>query len=168
MTDDRLLFKVADLLQGDLAVTPRPFAALAEQLGCSEDDVLKAIMDMQSKGIMRRFGAVLRHQQAGYTCNAMAAWQCPPGKENEVGEIMASYPQVSHCYQRQVPEDFPYQLFTMIHARSEAELQQVLKSMAAATDINDYALLRSVKEYKKVSMRYQLEERLRPGPKEEV
>ncbi len=168
MADSTLITKVIDFLQGDIPAVHRPYASLAGQLGCSEADILEVIHIIKAQGIMRRFGAILRHQQAGFVNNAMVAWQVPVGSEDESGVLMASYPQVSHCYWRKVPEDFPYQLFTMIHARNEEELQQVLNAIAAAIEIIDFEVLRSIREFKKVSMRYQLEDWLLPSSKEEV
>lgn len=167
MIDKSIISKVVDFLQGDIPLIQRPYALLAEQLGCTEDDVLKVISALQAQGIMRRFGAVLRHQRVGYSCNAMVAWQCPPGRADELGMVLAAYSQVSHCYQREVPDDFPYQIFTMIHAHSEEELQELIEVMASATGMYDYQVLRSVKEFKKVSMRYQVEDGLLTIDKEE-
>jgi DNA-binding Lrp family transcriptional regulator len=168
MLTNRLLTKqVVDFIQGKIDPVHRPFAALAAELDCSEAEIVGIISDLKKRGIIRRFGAVLRHQQAGYICNAMVAWQAPEGREDALGEKMAAYPQVSHCYLRQVPGDFPYQLFTMIHARSEEELQDVVKAIATATDIHNYQVLHSVREFKKVSMHYEVEDWLAAGYKEE-
>lgn len=159
--------KVAEFIQGHIDPVHRPFKPLAAQLDCTEADIVSIIAELKAKGIIRRFGAILRHQQAGFTCNAMVAWQAPLGREDETGQKMAAYPQVSHCYLRQVPGDFPYQLFTMIHARSAEELQDVVNAIVKSTGIDNYQVLHSVKEYKKVSMRYELEDWLKAWDEEE-
>jgi len=167
LTNKLLTKKVLEYIQGEIDPLPRPFAALAAELDCSEADIIGIISELKARGIIRRFGAILRHQQAGFTCNAMVAWQVPEGDADELGEKMATYPHVSHCYLRQVPEDFPYQLFTMIHARNEEELQDLVNAMAKSTGICNYQVLHSVKEYKKVSMRYELEDWLKARDEEE-
>ncbi|KIX15852.1 siroheme decarboxylase subunit beta [Dethiosulfatarculus sandiegensis] len=148
--------KIIARLQGDLELTPRPFAAMAKKLGLSEAQVVERIRDLSDKGIMRRFGATLRHQQSGFSANVMVAWQIKPDKTEETGEKLAAYRFVSHCYERETPnpEDFPYNLYTMVHGRSKEECLELVKEMAKAVCAEDYALLFSKKELKKTSMSY--------------
>jgi hypothetical protein len=42
----------------------------------------------------------------------------------------------------------------MIHARSEEEANGVVRRIAARTGLRDYALLRTVREFKKTRVRY--------------
>lgn len=141
-------------LQGDMPIQRAPFAELAEELEISEEELLARINQLKTNGVMRRFGAVLRHQQAGYRANAMVAWQVAPEEADKAGEMMAGRKEISHCYLREVPDDFQYQLFTMIHARTEQELQDTIRQVAEMTGLRDYAVLKSLREFKKVSMRY--------------
>lgn len=141
-------------LQGDIPLQSDPFADLAKELGVSEEALLTRIHELQASGVIRRLGAVLRHQQAGYRANAMVAWQLASEEADQAGEIMAGRQEISHCYLRDVPDDFNYPLFAMIHARNEQELQHTIKQIAELTGLNDYAVLRSLREFKKVSMNY--------------
>lgn len=146
--------RIIAFLQGDIPLQPAPFADLAQELKISEEDLLVRINELKAGGIMRRFGAVLRHQQAGYQANAMVAWHVAPEEADRAGEIMAGRKEISHCYLRDVPDDFNYQLFSMIHARNEQELQHTINLVADLTGLHDYAVLKSLREFKKVSMRY--------------
>ena len=141
-------------LQEDIELVPRPFAAMGERLGMTEDEVLAAAQGFVDRGYMRRFAAVLFHRHAGYTANAMAVWKVPEEKVGEYGPLMASYRNVSHCYQRPVYEDWPYNLFSMIHGRSKESCEEVVQAIAADTGLTDRAVLYSSKEYKKVRVRY--------------
>lgn len=154
MNYDELDAKIIQLLQGDLPLTSRPFAQLAQSLELSESELLDRIRALQDKGIIRRWGAVLRHQQAGYRSNAMVAWQADADKADKCGEIMAGVKEISHCYLREVPADFNYALFTMIHARDEQELAETIAKVSALTGLQEYAVLKSTREFKKVSMQY--------------
>lgn len=167
MNDMPLITKVLEFIQGDVPPVARPFAELAADLGCSEADIAEIIKDFKMRGILRRYGAVLRHQQAGYTVNAMVAWQVPQGHEDALGMQMAACRQVSHCYCRRVPDDFPYQLFTMIHARSEEELDGLVEAIAEKTGIEHFLVLPSVREFKKVSMQYHIKADFEAGNKED-
>lgn len=99
---------------------------------------------------MRRFGAILRHQEAGFAHNAMVCFD----SRVEAGDILAQKPYISHCYERPVFEGFPYNLYAMMHAQSAAELDQQIKDAAASIGNPDYAVLYSVCELKKTSYRY--------------
>lgn len=146
--------KVIASIQGDVAITSRPYRQIADRLKISEVELLEILSDLCARGVIRRFGATLRHQKSGYAANAMTAWQVDESRMDEVGEIMASFRQVSHCYRRNPTPEWPYNLYTMIHARDEAACRETARKMAEAASVESYKLLFSRKELKKISMSY--------------
>ena len=151
---DELDKKIIALLQKDLPLDPRPFAVMADQIRITEDLFVKKVKAMVDKGIIRRFGATLYHQEAGFSSNAIAAWVVPDERINEIGHAMAEFREVTHCYQRRPQKDWKYNLFTMIHGDNREECYEIAGRMAESTGINDYTLLFSEKEFKKTSMEY--------------
>ncbi len=145
---------VIRVIQGDLPLDVRPYARLAEKVGISEKEFIDRVNDLKKKGIIRRFGATLRHQEAGFSSNAMAAWLVPPDRVEEVGECMAKFAEVTHCYQRRPHKAWPYNLYTMIHGSNRDECFSIAERMSQATGIDDYELLFSEIEFKKTSMEY--------------
>jgi DNA-binding Lrp family transcriptional regulator len=145
---------VVNALSGDLPLCPRPYAEIAGRLGVTEDEVLAAVRDFAGRGLIRRFGAVLVHQRSGFKANAMLVWRFEGGKVREAGETFAALPYVSHCYQRAEAPCWPYNLYTMIHAGSREELLAMADSMARMSGAGEWAVLESVKELKKDSIRY--------------
>lgn len=143
-----------EMLQGDIPLVPRPYEELANKLNTSEEKLLERISDMKKHGRIRRLGAVLRHRQAGYAFNAMVVFKAKPEDEDRAGEVLAGYKEVTHCYLRQVPSDFGYNLFAMVHLHDAAELKPLLADMAANTGLIDYLVIKSVREFKKTSMKY--------------
>jgi siroheme decarboxylase len=148
---DKTLIRVT---QEDLPLTEEPFAQQARDAGVSQEQLIAWLREMEAMGFMRRFAAVLRHHKAGFTDNGMLTWCVPAEKIEEAGRAAAAFPQVSHCYQRPTYPDWPYNLFTMVHARTPEDCQEVLAAISKATGVNTYAALYSVKEYKKVRMQY--------------
>ena len=146
--------KVIRLIQGDLPLELRPFAVLAEKAGISEEEFVDRVASLKRKGIIRRFGATLRHQEAGFSSNAMVAWIVPEERIEEVGKTMAKFRAVTHCYQRKTHEAWPYNLYTMIHGHGRDKCGEIAKQMSAKVGIRDYVLLFSEKEFKKTSMKY--------------
>ncbi|NPV30373.1 MAG: Lrp/AsnC family transcriptional regulator [Firmicutes bacterium] len=147
------------VLQEGVPLVNRPYRVLAEKLRMSEEELLDVVKDFIRRGIIRRFGALVRHQDLGYGANALVVWQVPEERIEEVGLLMAAFDEVSHCYQRppRLP-DWPYNLFTMIHGRSPDDCREIAARLARASGIEDYLLLFSTAELKKSCMNYFLEE----------
>lgn len=151
---DELDKKVIHLIQGDLPLDPRPFALLAQKIGISEEEFVRRVKFLKERGIIRRFGATLRHQEAGFSANAMIAWVVPEERVVEVGVRMAKFREVTHCYQRRPQKGWKYNLYTMIHGENEEACLKIAKRISRKTGIEEYALLFSEKEFKKTSMQY--------------
>ena len=146
-------------LQTDLPLVSRPFARLAEQVALGEAALLDRARELEAAGIMRRFGAVLRHRRVGYVANGMACWVVPELRIEAVGLLAARYAQVSHCYQRPAyPPRWPYSLFTMIHGRTKAEVEAVVGRIAQEARLDRFEVLYSTREFKKERIRYFEEE----------
>lgn len=146
--------KVIAAVQNDIPVSERPYAEIAEKLGLAEEQLLDTLRRLCDRGIIRRYGATLRHQKTGYTANAMAAWKVEEDRIEEVGRKMASFRNVSHCYRRNPRKSWPYNLYTMIHANDEDACRETARAMAAAAGVKHYTLLFSGRELKKTSMVY--------------
>ncbi len=140
-------------LQGDLPVEKRPFRAVASRAGMNEEAVLDTIGTLVQQGVIRKFGAILRHQRAGITRNAMVVWAVPPDRTEEAGSVFASFREITHCYERRPPFEGRYNLFTMIHAGKGA-LEELIAKISSKAGIGDYQVLESLEEFKKSSMEY--------------
>ena len=146
--------KMIASIQQDIAITERPYLAIADKLGISEEELLATLQGLCDRGFIRRYGATLRHQRTGFTANAMAAWQVAEERVDEVGKKMASFRQVSHCYRRNPSNNWPYNLYTMIHAADEKSCLATARDMSQAASVENYTLLFSREELKKTSMVY--------------
>jgi DNA-binding Lrp family transcriptional regulator len=146
--------KIIASIQEDLPVTERPYLNIAQNLEISEAQFLEKLKDLCKRGVIRRFGATLRHQRTGFTANAMVAWKVDEDHIEAVGQKMAAFQQVSHCYRRNPSRDWPYSLYTMVHASDERSCHETARKMSKATSVKDYALLFSREELKKTSMVY--------------
>ncbi|MGD2271575.1 MAG: winged helix-turn-helix transcriptional regulator [Desulfobacterales bacterium] len=146
--------KIITSIQEDIAVTEQPFLEIANRLGISEATLLDALKALCKKGVIRRFGATLRHQKSGFDANAMVAWQVDEARIDQVGKELAAFRAVSHCYRRNSSDAWPYNLYTMIHARDEEACKATARKMAHKASLDKYALLFSRRELKKTSMKY--------------
>src|SRR5205085_348608 len=78
----------------------------------------------------------------------------PPHQVARVGEQMAQFTAVSHCYERPIYPDWPYNVFSMIHARTPQECETVVEAIARETDIGEHIILYSSTEFKKTRTRF--------------
>lgn len=146
--------RIIGKLAGDIPVCERPYAAIAEELDLTEDEVIGVLSGLNEKGIMRRLGATLYHQSAGFGANAMVAMKVEEGQVNGVGEAVAEFSGVTHCYHRPEKGGWPYNLYAMIHGPDEESCRKMADSLAAGVDVSDFMVLFSIKELKKTSMGY--------------
>ncbi len=142
------------VLQQDLPIVPRPYEQWAIQAGVSVPELLHAAQAYKARSQMRRFSAVLKHREVGFSANAMGVWVVAAPQQDEFGRIAAGFSAVSHCYLRPTYEDWPYNLFTMVHAVSEEACNAVLADISKATGVSEYAALYSTKEFKKTRVQY--------------
>ena len=102
---------------------------------------------------MRRFGAIVRHRELGYDFNGMTVWNVPSNDVERMGRLFASLPYVSHCYERSRAQGWHYNLYAMVHAKTQAELRSYIADMGAHCPY-EHDVLVSLKEYKKTSPIY--------------
>jgi len=141
-------------LQKDVEIVREPFIEPARRLGISVEDLFAQAKEYERIGVMRRFAAILRHRDAGFVANGMIVWRVPEEKIDETGMKLAEFPQVSHCYRRPVYPDWPYNLFSMVHARTEEACQKIAVEMSKRIGITDYRILFSSREFKKERVKY--------------
>ena len=142
------------ILQQDLPLIERPFTAIADACGLTTIQLMELLKELSAEGILRKFGAILRHQKAGYGKNALVVWSVPPGAVEESGQVFASQAFVSHCYERSPSFQNKYNLFTMLHARDNEDIAFLVERMSQQIHCNDYLVLDSLQEYKKTSPEY--------------
>ncbi|MGD9573564.1 MAG: AsnC family transcriptional regulator [Thermoleophilia bacterium] len=149
--------RMIEVLQRDLPIESRPFDTWAAEAGVTPQALLDQCTVFVERTYMRRFAAVLNHRKAGFGANGMAVWKVPVEELEEIGPRMAAFKAVSHCYRRPTYEDWPYSIFTMVHARSKDACEEAIEAIAEDTGITDpsrRAVLYSTYEFKKIRLVY--------------
>ncbi|MAD80886.1 MAG: hypothetical protein CMJ50_08605 [Planctomycetaceae bacterium] len=78
-------------------------------------------------------------------------------RRRAAGNIAATFEQVTHAYQRPAHADWPYNLYTMVHARSRGACATIVGRIAAELaplGVTEHRVLYSTKQYKKTRVRY--------------
>lgn len=151
--DNRLLAEIAD----GLPLAPEPYAAIGARLGIGEGEVIARLKVLVARGVIRRFGAVVRHHELGFTANAMCVWDVPDADADAIGKAVATYPFVTLCYRRprRLPA-WPYNLFCMIHGRDRDAVREQIAILNRTTALGHYphAVLFSRRRFKQQGARY--------------
>lgn len=138
-------------MQEGLPLASRPFALIAERIGCDETTVLDAVRRLEASGAIKRFGVVVRHHELGYRANAMVVWDVPDERIESVAGRLADEPDVTLCYQRpRRPPDWPYNLFCMIHGLDRDAVQERIETLRRTHEIDHlpHAVLFSRRRFK--------------------
>ena len=138
------------LLQRDLPLQPRPFDVLARTSGIAADELVATARTLQKRGQIRRFSASVAPRKPGFVASAMGVWVVPQDSVDDYAAKLAQHRAVSHCYLRPVYDDWPYNLYTIVHARSVDECESVIQDLAIDTGLSQKQALFPTREYKKV------------------
>ena len=142
-------------IQTPLEPIPQPFDFLKEK-GFNLEIALPALQTLTEKGVIKRIAAVLDYRKLGFRANVMFVCQTPPPLTRNAGKYLAALDSVSHCYERKTFENFPYNLYAMMHRQNFADIQHDIEQFTAETGIIDYLLLETVKELKKSPVIHEL------------
>lgn len=142
------------LLQRDIPLQPRPFEALARTTGIGADDILGSARSLLSRGQMRKFTASIATRKPGFSASAMGVWVVPQEQADEFGTQMSQNRAVSHCYLRPTYDDWPYNLYTIVHGRSVDECESIINDLAIDTGLAEKQALYPTREYKKAKLAF--------------
>ena len=147
---------VINTLQCDLPLVERPFDIMSAELRMNTDEFLNQCQTLLQRGIMRRFSASINHYQLGIKANAMSCWKVPEARVTMVGEQIAAFPEVSHCYERKTNTLWPYNMFAMVHAYNKKQCRGIIDKIDLENELasQEHVILFSTKEVKKTRIRY--------------
>jgi DNA-binding Lrp family transcriptional regulator len=134
---------ILNLIQSDFPITPRPYLAIAQRLGFSENDVIKRLDRLKKKGIIRRIGGNFVPEKLGFVSTLCAA-RVPEDKIQSFAKAVNRYPGVTHNYQR----DNKYNVWFTFIAPSMKEIEENLENISQQTGIQEIINLPATKVFK--------------------
>jgi len=150
--------RVLSVLQGGLPKSRSPYKDMAERAAITTEELLSILRRWKQEGKLRRIGAIVNHFKIGLGAGAMVVWRVEPERVKQIGEMLASFEQVSHAYERRMQKNWAYNLYTMVHAASPQEAGETVRRMSEACGISDYRILDTQKELKKEPPTYIVED----------
>ncbi|WP_136717271.1 siroheme decarboxylase subunit beta [Halorientalis salina] len=150
--DRRVLLEIQD----GFPLSATPYRDIAAAVDADVTDVLASIDGLCSDGCIKRIGCVVNHVATGFDSNCMVVWDVPDENLDEWGETVGSLPYVTLCYHRprRPEQDWPYNLFTMIHGRESAAVDAKIDELTAEYLPCDHERLYSTETLKQTGARY--------------
>lgn len=139
-------------LERGLPFVPAPFDEIGKRLDLTGDEVVKRVRHLKEAGIIRKYRARIDQRKVGICANALVAWKpAGTGNKDRLGNLLAEFPAVTHCYERRpVPGRWEYTHYTVHHGKSREQVQNEVKAVAEKTGCPDYLVLFSTEEFKRV------------------
>jgi len=126
----------ADLLlaiQDGFPLSATPYRDVADEaVDADVADVLDAVERLRADGCIKRVGCVVNHVVTGFDANCMVVWDVPDDELDDRGVAVGRLPYVTLCYHRprRPGQDWPYNLFTMIHGRESDAVDEKIDELA--------------------------------------
>lgn len=146
--------KVLAVLQEGFPRSESPYKDMAGQAGIDTKQLLSVLENWKRQGKLRRIGAIVDHFKVGLSGGAMVVWQVEEERVEEVGEKLSGFREVSHAYERNRVENWPYNVYTMVHGANFEEVEKTVARMSQACGVSNYRILVTEKELKKVPPTY--------------
>lgn len=131
---DALDAALINRLQGELPLVPRPFDAVAQELGCSESELLERLHRLLGEGTLTRFGPLFQIERAGGRF-VLAALQVPQDRYEAVTALVNAHPEVAHNYRR----EHLLNMWFVLATEHEADVARVVQAIETETGLRVWA-----------------------------
>ncbi len=135
--------RILNRIQEDLPFIARPWEAVAQELGITEESLLKRIAFLKKKGIIRRISAVFSPRKIGLV-STLVAVKAPLNEVSGLVRKINSYPEVTHNYKRNAE----YNIWFTIVAKDTKRIAQIInqvKKNKAVKKISDFPAIKLFK-----------------------
>jgi DNA-binding Lrp family transcriptional regulator len=138
---DEIDRRIVNALQGGFPLVPRPYAAAAEALGLTEDELIARIGALTASGVLSRFGPMFDAEKFGGAVS-LAAMAVPADRFDEVARILTDMPAIAHNYER----THALNMWFVIATETRAGIGAAQRAIEARTGLN-VLLFPKIREY---------------------
>ncbi|WP_457590933.1 Lrp/AsnC family transcriptional regulator [Geoglobus sp.] len=134
-------------MEKNFEIVERPFRKFAKKYGYSEGELADLIAELIDKRVVRDFYAVLNGQNAGFKENGMNLIRTE--RPEEVAELLLrEIPEITHLVQREVPENWNYPVYFMVHAIDRITIERIADRARELEGVEELRILYSLKSFK--------------------
>lgn len=140
-------------IQDDIPLVNKPFAAIARELGMTEEEVLSSLKRLVDQGLIKKIRGLANPKKMGIKAHTLIGMQVPPERLDEVAEKINKFESVTHNYVRTHPR---YNLWYVVEEKDEESLKKTNEMIRKATGITDTVDLPGLKIFK-IDVRHKFE-----------
>jgi len=119
---------IINQLQDEFPICDRPFQAVAEGLGISEDDLITRIRQMLENKQLSRFGPMYHAERMGGGLS-LCAMHLPEAEFDAITEQVNQFPEVAHNYAR----DHHFNMWFVLATETPERIEKVLQEIEQVT-----------------------------------
>jgi len=127
---DEIDRSIVNTLQVGFPLTENPYADVAAQLGIDESELLNRLTRLLDEKILTRFGPMYDAQKIGGAFSLVAV-QVPEKSFDKVTEVVNSYPEVAHNYQR----DHDFNMWYVLATETPVQIDEVNRDIEKRTGL---------------------------------
>ena len=146
---DRLDRTLVNRLQDGFPVCDSPYAEVAREFGISEAELLGRLETLLDDGVLSRFGPMFDAERMGGAFS-LCAMQVPAERYAEIAEVVNSFPEVAHNYER----SHPLNMWFVLATESRERLAEVAGEIERSTGLQVYQMPKLEEFY--VGLRFNL------------
>ena len=136
-------------LQDGMEICARPFLVIADALAISEKEVVNRLKKMREDGILSRFGPMYHAEKMGGSLT-LAAIKVPDADFDRVCDIVNSFDEVAHNYQR----EHEMNMWFVVATEKPEQIEAVIQQIEALTGLRVYNMPKEEEFY--VGLRFEL------------
>lgn len=137
--------EILSRIQKQFPLVAKPFLAIANELGISEDEVLSILQEQKQSNIIRQTSAIFDTKRLGYK-SSLVAFKIAPERISDAVKIINSHPGISHNYERN--HDFNIWFTLAVSPTSHYGLERTVEILAKETKADDFIILPTLKLFK--------------------
>ncbi|NYZ66507.1 Lrp/AsnC family transcriptional regulator [Endozoicomonas sp. SM1973] len=130
---DKLDRQLLNRLQTGIPICEYPFQVIANELSCTEQQVIDKLQKMLDSGLLTRFGPLFDINEFGGAFT-LVAMQVPSEDFDKVTAIVNQFPQVAHNYQRQ----HQFNMWFVIATEKTDEIVDIITQIESLTGLRVY------------------------------
>jgi len=127
---DKMDRNIINILQTGFPLSEEPYAEVAVQLGITETELLNRLSRLLKEKTLTRFGPMYDAQKLGGAFSLVAI-QVPEDDFDNVTEVVNSYPEVAHNYQR----DHDFNMWYVLATETPEQIDEVNRDIERRTGL---------------------------------
>jgi DNA-binding Lrp family transcriptional regulator len=132
-------------IQKNFPLVAKPFDAIAQELGITQEDVLDILQKEKNNNIIRQTSAIFDTKKLGYT-SSLVAFNLDEQRIEDAVELLNAHPGISHNYERN--HDFNIWFTLAVAPDSKLGLEKTIEILAHKCKANEYIMLPTLKLFK--------------------